>query len=104
MAIYRIFPFIKCQTWDYILKQGNLDIYGKYDNSAIKHIKVIHIPLNWLVNVLVSTERKNNETKINLDKIPPIGVDDNCAKYFRINLKTNEKDPKKTDVTTKLIK
>ncbi len=90
--------------YNYIIEQGNLDIYGKYDNSAIKHIKVLHIPLNWLVNTLVPTERKKAETQSILDKIPPIGVEDSKAKYFKINLKANEKDPTKTDVTTKLIK
>ncbi|MBR1681241.1 hypothetical protein IJ707_05570, partial [bacterium] len=90
--------------YNYVIEQGNLDIWGKYDNSAIKKIKVMHIPLNWLVNVLVPTEKKKAEMQTNLNKIPPIGVDDNCAKYFRINLKANEKDPTITDVTTKLIK
>ena len=74
------------------------------DNSAIKQIKVLHIPLNWLVNMLVPTERKKAEAQTTLDKIPPIGVDDSKAKYFKINLKANEKDPAKTDVTTKLLK
>ncbi len=90
--------------YNYIVKQGNIDIWGKYDNLAIKKIKVLHIPLNWIANILVPTERKKAETQNLLDKIPPIGVDNNRAKYFRINLKANEKDPTKTDVTTKLIK
>ena len=90
--------------YNYISEQGNLDIWGKYDNSAIKQIKVLHIPLNWLVNMLVPAEKKKAEIKTSLDKIPPIGIDDNRAKYFKINLKANEKDPKKMDVTTKLIK
>lgn len=90
--------------YNYITQQGNLDIWGKYDNSAAKQIKVLHIPLNWLVNILVSSEKKNAETKINLDKIPPIGIDDSKAKYFRINLKANENNSSKTDITTKVIK
>ena len=90
--------------YNYMIEQGNVDIWGKYDNSAIKKIKVLHIPLNWLVNVLVPTEKNKAEIQINLDKIPPIGVDDSKAKYFKINLKANEKDPTKTDITTKLIK
>ncbi|MBR1907913.1 hypothetical protein IJ818_03150 [bacterium] len=90
--------------YNYIIEQGNINIYGKYDNSAIKKIKVLHIPLNWIVNVLVPTEKNKTETQSNLDKIPLIGVNDNCAKYFRINLKANEKNPTKTDITTKLIK
>jgi len=90
--------------YNYIIEQGNLNIYGKYDNSIIKQIKILHIPLNWIVNVLVPTEKNKTETQINLDKIPPIGIDDNHAKYFKINLKANEKDPTKTDFTTKLIK
>ena len=90
--------------YNYIKEQGNLDIWGKYDNSAIKQIKVLHIPLNWIVNVLVPTERNKAETQTYLVKIPPIGVDNSKAKYFRINLKANEKEPTKTDVTTKLIK
>lgn len=90
--------------YNYIIGQGNVNIWGKYDNSVIKRIKVLHIPLNWLVNVLVPSEKKNNELQINLDKIPPIGVNDSKAKYFRININANEKDSKKTDVTTKLIK
>lgn len=90
--------------YNYIIEQGVVDIWGKYDNSAIKQIKVLHVPLNWLVNALVPAERKKAEAKTILDKIPPIGVDDSKAKYFRINLKANEKDPTKTDVKTKLIK
>ena len=90
--------------YNYIIEQGNLDIWGKYDNSAVKQIRVLHIPLNWLVNVLVPSEKKNAEMQNNFDKIPSIGIDNSKAKYFRINLKANEKDPAKTDVTTKLIK
>jgi hypothetical protein len=90
--------------YNYIIEQGCVDIWGKYDNSAIKQIKVIHIPLNWLVNLLVPTEKKKAETQAYFDKIPSIGVDDSKAKYFRVNLKANEKDPTKTDVTVKLIK
>ena len=44
------------------------------------------------------------EIQTNLNKIPSIGVEDSNTKYFRINLKTNEKNPAKTDITTKLIK
>ena len=90
--------------YNYITEQGNLDIWGKYDNSVVKQIKVLHIPLNWLVNLLVPSEKKNTEMLNRLDKIPPIGVEDTKAKYFRINLKANEKDSTKIDVTTKLIK
>ncbi len=90
--------------YNYIIEQGNIDIWGKYDNSIVKQIKVIHIPLNWLVNMLIPTEKKKAETLNRLNKIPPIGIDDNRAKYFRINLKANEKDPTKTDFTTKVIK
>ena len=90
--------------YNYIIEQGNLDIWGKYDNSVVKQIKVLHIPLNWLVNVLVPSEKKNTEMLNRFDKIPPIGIDDSMAKYYRINLKANEKDPTKTDVTTKVIK
>ena len=90
--------------YNYIIEQGNVDIWGKYDNSAVKQIKVLHIPLNWLVNVFVPSEKKKAETQIYLDRIPSIGVDDSKAKYFRINLKVNEKDTKKTEITTKLIK
>ena len=90
--------------YNYVIEQGNIDIWGKYDNSAVKQIKVLHIPLNWIINVLVPTERKRDEIQASLDKIPPIGVDDSKAKYYRVNLKVNEKDPTKTDITTKLIK
>ena len=90
--------------YNYITEQGNLDIWGKYDNSAIKRIKVMHIPLNWLVNILMPAEKKQAETQTSLNKIPPIGIDDSHAKYFKINLKANEKDPTRTDITTKLIK
>ena len=55
--------------YNYIIEQGNLDIYGKYDNSAIKQIKVLHIPLNWLINALVPVEKKKAETQSILDKI-----------------------------------
>jgi len=48
--------------------------------------------------------KEKNEIQTNLDKIPPIGVSNSKAEYFRINLKADEKDPTKTDVTTKLIK
>ena len=87
-----------------ITEQGNINIWGKYDNSAIKQIKVLHIPLNWIVNILVPSERKKAEVQTHLKKIPPIGVDNSKAKYFKINIKANEKDPKKPDITTTIIK
>lgn len=90
--------------YNYITEQGNVDIWGKYDNSAVKKIKVLHIPLNWIVNILVPTEKKKYENQTSLSKIPPIGVEDSKAKYFKINLKANEKEPTKTDITTKLLK
>ena len=90
--------------YNYITQQGNLDIWGKYDNSVVKQIRVLYIPLNWLVNALVPSEKKDAETQTDLDKIPPIGIDDSKAKYFRINIKANENYTTKTDVTTKLIK
>ena len=90
--------------YNYITQQGNLDIWGKYDNSVVKQIRVLHIPLNWLVNVLIPSEKKNSETQTNLDKIPPIGIDDSKAKYFRINIETNKNDSLKTNIKTKVIK
>ena len=82
----------------------NVILFGKYDNDIFKKIKIIHIPLNWLVNSLISRENvQGDKYKTELSKIPPIGIDNKKAKYFRVQVYGNP-NKKNTNVDVKLLK
>lgn len=75
---------------------ADLMLFGKYNARAQKGIRILFIPVSFIVKVLFRPENtyKNYEDK--LKKIPSIEADEKDTKYFRVKFsgstKTNDMD------------
>lgn len=71
-----------------------INIYGKYDMDAPKGIKVLFVPLNWILKLVLRPEDSREIYKTCLEKIPPVSGKPERWQYFRVNangnLKTND--------------
>lgn len=73
---------------DYDIEQefADLSLYGKYNKEAPKGIKILFIPLNWILNIVFRPESTMDLYKDKLDKIPSIESDASKNAYFRVKL------------------
>ena len=61
-------------------------MYGKYNKEAPKGIKILFIPLNWILNIVFRSESTMDLYKDKLEKIPSIESDASKNAYFRVKL------------------
>ena len=67
----------------------DINIYGKYNKSTPKGVKIIHIPLNLLLKLILRIENTKAYYQPKLDKIPSINSTAENEQYFRVKLKGN---------------
>lgn len=85
-------------------KYADLQLYGKYDKLAPKGIKILFVPLNWVLKAVFRQENTIYLYKEKLDKIPSIEAKKENEKFFRVNLKGNLERKDKLNVELKGIK
>lgn len=66
-----------------------IDMYGKYDLEAPKGVKILFVPLNWILNFAFRTNDDKSAYISKINKIPSIDSKTNKVKLFKINLKGN---------------
>lgn len=68
---------------DYNIDTGYADInlYGKYDEDMSKGVKIVHIPLNLILNLVMRKENSFSKYSDKLNKIPKTNFKN--TKYFR---------------------
>ena len=73
---------------DYDIKEHYADahIYGKYDKQAPKGIKLLFVPLNWIIKAISRQENTMEIYKTELNKIPSIDAAIENEQYFRVHL------------------
>jgi len=71
-----------------------INIYGKYNMDAPKGIKILFVPLNWILKLVLRPEDSREIYKTSLEKIPSVSGKPERWQYFRVNangnLKTND--------------
>ncbi len=90
-------------VYNYIKGDEHAYIFGKYDKSVSKRIKILAIPLNWIINLFVLSEHSKDKYSAELNKIPPIGIDNSKANFFKINVEGNP-NAKKVNIEVRLLK
>ena len=75
-------------------RYAEINLFGKYNKEAPKGVKILFIPLNWILNAVLRYENSMDLYKEKLEKIPP--VDSAESTYFRVkfNGELNNKKPK----------
>lgn len=65
---------------------ADANIYGKYNKQKPKSIKVLFVPLNWIIKAVSRQENSMDIYKAELSKIPPIDTSLENEQYFRVHL------------------
>ena len=76
-------------VYDYIVHNADVNMFGKYDVDVTKNTKVLNIPLNWILNLILASESSEEKFSTELNKIPNIATTPKKTNYFRINVKGN---------------
>ena len=72
-------------------QNGNVLVFGKYDKNFTKGVKVLHIPLSWILKVVFREKEQKDIYAEELKLIPTIDVSEQNTKYFKIKLGGNLK-------------
>ncbi len=86
----KAFSFLVEGDYDIKEQYADLNLYGKYDKEASKGVKIVSIPLNWILNFLFRNNEMKSAYQEKINKIPSI---DNSKKeyekYFKVNIQGN---------------
>lgn len=75
--------------YNILSQNANLNIFGKYDIDAPKGIRVLFVPLNWILKLALRPENSREIYQTQLEKIPPVGSKKDRLQYFRVNVNGN---------------
>ena len=77
----------------YDIKQQNADIniYGKYDKQAPKGVKILFVPLDWIINFALRNDEAQSKYSDKLKDIPEIEYKKGIKnqRYFKVDIKGN---------------
>lgn len=90
--------------YNIIQQDAEMNIFGKYDKEAPKGIRVLFLPLSWVLKFVLRPEESMEIYKNELAKIPPIETKKCKFQYFRVNLKGNLNNPEDIKIILKRIK
>jgi len=85
-------------------QDAEMNIYGKYDKDAPKGIKILFVPLNWILKLVLRPEDSMEIYKNELAKIPPIHSKKCRFQYFRVKVKGNLNNTDDMQIILKRIK
>ena len=70
-------------------QDAELRLYGKYNKSAQKGIRILFIPLSWIVKAVLRPEKTKDLYTDKLKLVPEIVANPKDESAFRVNLKGN---------------
>lgn len=65
-------------------KNADLQLWGKYNEKAQKGIKILYIPLSWIIKIIFRPEHTLDLYQKNIDKVPSINAEPEDTKAFRV--------------------
>ena len=91
-------------NYNMLLQDAEMNIYGKYDQEAPKGIRILFVPLNWILKLVLRPEESMEIYQKELAKIPPIETKQGSCRYFRVKIKGNLNNTDDIQVILKRIK
>lgn len=85
-------------------QEAELNMFGKYDKDAPKGIKILFLPLNWVLKFVLRPENSIETYRNQLEKIPPLETKKSNFQYFRVKVKGNLNDTDNMQIILKRIK
>ena len=73
---------------DYNLENNyaDLNMYGKYNKTEERKIKILFVPLSWIVKIIFKPEHTFEQYKHKLKKVPSIKADEDDEHAFRVKV------------------
>ncbi len=65
-------------------KNADLQLWGKYNEKAQKGVKILYIPLSWIIKIIFKPEHTLDLYRQNLDRVPSINALPEDEKAFRV--------------------
>lgn len=66
-----------------------LNLYGKYNKEVPRGVKIVFIPLNWILNFVLKPEDTREFYSDKLKQIPSVEASKQNEKYFRVKMQGN---------------
>lgn len=66
-----------------------LNLYGKYNKEVPRGVKIVFIPLNWILNFVLKPEDTREFYSDKLKQIPSVDASEKNEKYFRVKMQGN---------------
>jgi hypothetical protein len=70
-------------------QNADLNLYGKYNNQEISRVKILFIPLSYIVKFVFKEEKSKQKYQTKLNEIPKITATQNETSYFRVKMQGN---------------
>ncbi len=91
-------------NYDIKSEDANITVWGRYNRSAQKNIKILFVPLSWITNFILKPEYTKDMYMEKLNKIPPVEAKKNEEVDFTVRMKGNLNDNSSIKVELKEIK
>ncbi|MBQ3640933.1 hypothetical protein II906_03280, partial [bacterium] len=90
---------------DYNMKSQTADIklYGNYNTKLINNVKILFVPLSWIIKLVFKPEQTIQKYRNKLNKIPNISSDSKEHNYFRVKMQGKINDKKDLKLELKRI-
>lgn len=79
---------------EYNIESENTDlmIFGKYNNDAQKRVKILFMPLSFVVKLIFRPENSYENYKAKFEKVPDINTKPGNVSLFRVKIKGSPKE------------
>ncbi len=76
---------------DYDIKDqdANLKLWGRYNKSAEKGIRIMYVPLSWIIKIVFRPEKTMDIYKDKIEEVPSVISKPEDEQAFRVKLKGN---------------
>lgn len=90
---------------DYDIKSQNtdFDLWGKYNIPSGQKIRILHIPISWIIKFLLRPEYTYTLYKHKFDKVPPVQALEKDIRTFRVKVNGNINSSENLNVEMKSI-
>jgi len=84
-------------------KQIDLNLFGKFNKAKEKGIRIFHIPMSWLVRIVLRPDKTNKSYDTELREVPQIQATPNETENFRVKVQGNLSNTDDLNVELKRI-
>ena len=75
--------------YNFDTQYADLNLFGKYNNSAISRVKILFVPLSWIMKFLFKQENTMHLYENKLKEVPPIMAKPDEQSAFRVKMDGN---------------